>query len=174
LTDPPQYLMDPRSPQCRRYPTALYHQPPRRPGLTTAAVVLMWVLFGLGLLSGLMTALALTVGRDVFAVAVPALADWIPLVLVVWTVQTVAFAVLRARFALRIMRRSASARRGAFIVEGFGIGFQVIAQAALFAAVFPVPEGTSFSFQFDCTGIVLSILVLCFLGSARSAWWCDR
>lgn len=166
MTAPPHYPMYPYPPY--------YYQPPRRPGLTTAAVVLMWILFGLGILSGISTALTLTVGRDQFVEVVPGLADWIPLVLVVWSVQTVVFSVLRARFALKIMGRSRSARQGALILETISIGFQVLAQMLLLAAMLPVREGVSFNFQFDCTGIVLSILVLCFLGSARSAWWCDR
>ncbi len=74
---------------------------------------------------------------------------------------------LRARFAVGIVGRSASARRDVLILEAVSIRFQVLAQVTLFAA----REGVSFNFQFDCTGIVLSILVLCFLGSA---WWWDR
>lgn len=172
MTDHPQYPVYPHPPYYA-YPTPHY-QPPRRPGVTTAAVVLIWILFGLGILGGLMLGVSMTVGRDQFVQLVPGLADWIPVVLVVWAVQTIVFAVLRARLASGIMRRSASARRGALIVESISIGFQVAAQAVLFAAMLPVREGTNFTFQFDCTGLILSILVLCFLGTARSAWWCDR
>jgi hypothetical protein len=157
------------------YPAAPWPPgPPRRPGLTTAAVVLMWILFGLGLFSGLGSAFVLVFRRELFAEAVPGLADWIPLVLLVTLVQTALFAALRGLFAVRIMRRSASARTGALALEGVSIGYQVIAQVLLFSAMVPVEPGRSVSFQFDCTGIILSILILCFLGSARSARWCDR
>lgn len=166
VTAPPQYPMYPHPPQ--------YHRPPHRPGLTTAAVVLVWILFGMGILNGLMTVLALTIGRDLYTELFPGLADWIPLVLLVWSAQTAVFAVLRARFASRIMRRSASARQGALITEGFSIGVQLLVQTLLLAAMLPVQGDMRFSLQFDCTGIVLSILVMCFLGAARSAWWCDR
>lgn len=173
MTDPPQYPVYPYPPPY--YPAAPYFPgPPRRPGLTTAAVVLMWVLFGLGLAGGLGSAFVLVFRQDLFAEFFPGLADWIPLVLLVTLVQTVLFAALRGLFAVRIMRRSASARTGALVLESVSIGFQVIAQVLLFSAMLPVESGRSVTFQFDCTGIILSILILCFLGPARSARWCDR
>jgi hypothetical protein len=159
------------------YPPAPYPAGPpgpHRPGLTTAAVVLMWVLFGLGLLGGLVSTLVLVFDREMFSEVFPGLADRIPLVLLVTLVQTALFAALRGLFAVRIARRSASARTGALVVEGVSIGYQLIAQVVLFSAMLPVDPGRSVSVRFDCTGVVLSILVLCFLGSARSARWCDR
>jgi len=170
MADPPQYPVYSYPPDPYTQPS--FPGPPRRPGLTTAAVVLMWILFGLGLCGGIGTAVTLTAARDLFETTYPAFAGWTPLVLLVWSVQALAFAGLRGLFAVRIMRRSASARRGALAVEGVSITFQVVSQAVLFSAMFPVQEGAGFGFRFDCTGIVLSILVLCFLGGARSAQWC--
>lgn len=175
MADPPQYPVYPSYPPQYPYPPQ-YWQPPRRPGLTTAAVVLMWVQVGLGLLGGITTAYSLTAGRDVFVEVVPGLADWVPLVLLLFSLQALLFAALRSLFAVRIMRRSASARRGALALEGASIGVQLAWQMVLYSASMPyhLEQGTSFTFNFDCTGIILSILVLCFLGPARSARWCDR
>lgn len=170
---PPQYPVYPTYPS--QYPYA-WAQPPRRPGLTTAAVVLIWVQVGLGLIAGVATAYSLTANRDVFAAFVPGLADWVPLVLLLFSAQALLFAALRSLFAVRIMRRSRSARHGAIVVEAVAIAFQVTWQMVLYSASMPahVESGRSFTFQFDCTGIILSILILCFLGPARSARWCDR
>ncbi|GAA2269543.1 hypothetical protein GCM10009853_023920 [Glycomyces scopariae] len=176
MADPPQYPVYHYPPQYPPYPYqfAPYPQPPRRPGLTTAAVVLMWILVGLGLLNGVLWAVSLTANADLFVRFYPGLEGWTPLVLLLSSVQALGLAALRSLFAVRIMRRSASARRGALAVEGVSIGLQVVAQMVLFSAMAPLQEGGTFTYQFDCTGIILSILVLCFLGAARSARWCDR
>ncbi|MEU5870660.1 hypothetical protein AB0A73_03765 [Glycomyces sp. NPDC047369] len=172
MADPPQYPVYSFPPQ---YPyPAPYWQPPRRPGLTTAAVVLMWVQVGLGLLAGITWAITLTVNVDLFARMFPGLADWTPLVLLLTSVNALVFAALRTLFAVRIGRRSASGRSGALVVEGVSIGVQVVSQAVMAAAIMPIERGTSVNVQFDCTGIILSILILCFLGAAKSARWCDR
>ncbi|GAA1660950.1 hypothetical protein GCM10009830_02560 [Glycomyces endophyticus] len=177
MADPPQYPQYPVYPYPPQHPySAPYWRPPRRPGLTTAAVVLMWIQVGLGLLGGITTAYSLTAGRDVFAELVPGLADWVPLVLLLFSMQALLFAALRSLYAVRIIGRSASARRGALVVESAAIGVQVVWQAVLYGASMPyhLEQGTSFNFQFDCTGIVLSVLILCFLGPSASARWCDR
>jgi hypothetical protein len=75
-----------------------------------------------------------------------------------------------------IARRSARARRGAIWVESIALAFQVAYLAVSFAAfssIQPV-EGYSYNYTFDCTGLVLPILVICFLSASRSLWWCDR
>ncbi|MFB9658554.1 hypothetical protein ACFQS3_20155 [Glycomyces mayteni] len=168
---PPQYPVYPYPPGPYAYP---YGGPPRRPGLTTTAVVLMWVQVGLGLLGGIGTAVTLTAGRDVFEDFYPGLAAWVPLVLLVSAVQALGFAALRGLFAVGIMDRRASARRGAFAVEGVSIAFQIAWQAVFLAALRPAGGGVGVNIQFDCTGIVLSVLILCFLGATKSARWCDR
>jgi hypothetical protein len=92
------------------------------PGSTKGAVVLLWILFGLGICgSGALAAgyFALTALEDQGDVVIPS--SYV-LYLVVAVVQAVIWTVLRAVFAVKIARRSAGARKGAVIFEIVNVG----------------------------------------------------
>jgi hypothetical protein len=141
------------------------------PGLTTAAVVLLWVRVGLGGL-GMLVMLA-------FALFGPDLLDTLftgvwPQLIYVMAAQGLVWAGLRAYLAVKIARRSASARVAAIVVESMGMAFDVAFAFILLNAVTANPPGGSFSINFDCTGIIAAILIICFLTTTRSRQWCDR
>ena len=141
------------------------------PGLTTAAVVLLWVRVGLGGL-GMLTVLAFALfGPDALDALFTGVAS---LLIYVMAAQGLVWAGLRAYLAVKIARRSASARTAAIVVESMGMAFDVTFAFLLFNAVASNPPDGSYSVNFDCTGIIVGILVICFLTTARSRQWCDR
>lgn len=142
------------------------------PGLTTAAVVLLWIrvgLGGLGMLAMLGFALFGPDALDAMFIGVG------PVLIYVMAAQGLVWAALRAYLAVKIARRSASARMAAIVVESMGMAFDVTFAILLFNAVVASrPAGSGFNINFDCTGIIVGILVICFLTTARSRQWCDR
>ncbi|MBO3735627.1 hypothetical protein [Glycomyces niveus] len=147
-------------------------RPPRMPGLTTTAVVLLWVMVAISTFSALLT-LPMVVSESPMLDMLPPDAA---LLMSIGAVQGVAWAGLRACIAVKIVQRSSTARSAAFIAEGVGMACQLVLAVLLFNTVMPAapPEGMSVRYNFDCTGLVLPILVICFLSTARSRWWCDR
>jgi hypothetical protein len=144
------------------------------PGLTTTAVILLWVMVGAGVLGALVTIPMVVFRPEVFGAAYSGLDSWVAPLVVVTVAQGVAWALLRAFLAVAIVRRSARARTAAIVVESIGLAFHVVVAVVLFGALAADPPGGTFNISFDCTGIVLPILVLCFLATARSRQWCDR
>lgn len=145
--------------------------PPRMPGLTTTAVVLLWVMVALSTFSALLTIPVLLAEPAALELFGP---DTTPLMAVI-AVQGLVWAGLRAYIAVNIARRSRAARSAAFVIESAGMACQLVLGLLLLNSVMSVPlEGQSFKFSFDCTGLVLPILVMCFLGATKSRWWCDR
>jgi uncharacterized membrane protein len=168
---PPQYPVYPYPPPPA--PAFAYGPPPkpRMPGLTTAAVVLLWIRVGLGGL-GMLAMLA-------FALFGPDLLDTLftgvtSMLVYVMAGQGLVWAGLRAYLAVKIARRSASARTAAIVVESMGMAFDVTFAVLLFNAVASNTPDGGFSVNFDCTGIIVGILVICFLTTERSRRWCDR
>lgn len=170
MTVPPPHYPPP-------YPPYWQPQRPRMPGLTTTAIVLMWVMAALSVVAGLLTGVALAALQPATSSPLVAtLGDWAVWLMGVTALQGLVWAALRAYFAVGIARRSARARRGAIWVESIGLVFQLAYLAASVAALSTVrlEAGYSYNFTFDCTGIALPVLVICFLSASRSLWWCDR
>jgi hypothetical protein len=156
-----------------------YWQPqrPRMPGLTTTAIVLMWVMVALSVITGLFALLTLLLPQSAgMSMVFEPLGEWAVWLIAFTVLQGLVWAGLRAYFALGIAKRSAKARRGAVWVEAIGLVFQLGYMGVAFAALSSVrlESGYSYNFTFDCTGLVLPILVICFLSASRSLWWCDR
>jgi hypothetical protein len=145
------------------------------PGLTTTAVVLLWVMFGFGLLGTMFTGLFLALWPDLFKAAYSGLGPMLPVIMAVILAQGLAWTIMRGFLAVKITRRSARARTAALVVETIGMAFQVAFAIVLLSAVTAdLPDTGSFRYSFDCTGIVVPILVICFLSNARARQWCDR
>jgi hypothetical protein len=142
------------------------------PGLTTTAVVLLWVMVTLSTFGALVTIPMLAFRPDTFAALIgPAAVQWS----IIAAAQGFAWAIVRAVLAVKITRRSAWARKAAFVVEAVGLAFQLtFAVLILNTTMADLPEGASYNLNFDCTGIALPVLVICFLSSSRSLQWCDR
>jgi hypothetical protein len=52
---------------------------------------------------------------------------------------------------------------------------QVVLSVLIYnATMSQVSHFSSYNISFDCTGLVVPILVICFLSTNRSRWWCDR
>jgi hypothetical protein len=145
------------------------------PGLTTTAVVLLWVMFGFGALGTLSMVLFMAFWPDLLATVYSGLGPMLPVIVAVFVAQGLAWTIMRGFLAVGIARRSARARTAAFVVETVGMAFQVAFAIVLFSAVTAdLPETGSFRYSFDCTGIVVPILVICFLANDRARQWCDR
>lgn len=166
---PPQYPEYPYPPPPFQYGPP---PPPRMPGLTTTAVVLLWVMVALNTLGALLTIPMFALGPDTFASYFGPEAVQLA---VVAAAQGLAWAIVRAVLAVKIARRSAWARKAAFVVETVGMAFQLtFAVLIVHVTMANLPEDMSYRINFDCTGIVLPVLVICFLSSTRSLQWCDR
>jgi hypothetical protein len=145
------------------------------PGWTTTAVVLMWVMVAISSLSALFVIPVVVFLPDAFDLMFDMMGPDAALLVTVTAAQALAWAGIRAYLAVKIARRSASARTAALVVEPAGMVFQLVMAILLFNATMAnVPDGMNYSFNFDCTGIVLPVLVICFLATARSRQWCDR
>lgn len=166
---PPRYPEYPYPPPPFQYGPP---RPPRMPGLTTTAVVLLWVMVALNAFGALLTIPMFAFGPDTFASFFGPEAAQLAIVA---AAQGLAWAIVRAVLAVKIARRSAWARKAAFVVEGIGMAFQLtFAVLIVNATMANLPENGSYSLNFDCTGIVLPVLVICFLSAERSRQWCDR
>jgi hypothetical protein len=145
------------------------------PGLTTTAVVMLWVMFGLGLLGALSNGFFVLLRPELLRATYPAMGSMVSLIMGLMAVQALIWAVARGFLAYKITKRSARARTATFAVEAVGMAFQVAFTFILFRAfTADLPETGSFRFSFDCTGIVVPILVICFMANERSRQWCDR
>jgi hypothetical protein len=138
------------------------------PGLTTTAIVLMWVMVALSTIGAILAIPMVATTSGLFGTRLAA-------VTVIAAGQGLIWAGFRAFFAVRIARRDRSARTAAIVVECAALACQLVIAVLMFdAAMSTVSRFPNFNFSFDCTGIVLPVLVICFLLSARSRWWCDR
>jgi hypothetical protein len=138
------------------------------PGLTTTAVVLMWVMVGLSTIGALLTIPSLAVVEEAFGTRLMVLTA-------IAAGQGLIWAGFRAYFAVKIARRSRSARTMAIVVEAVAMACQLALGLLIFdATMAQVSQFPDYNITFDCTGIVLPILVICFLSANRSRWWCDR
>ncbi|WP_026923425.1 hypothetical protein [Glycomyces arizonensis] len=162
------------------------------PGLTKAAVVLMWILFGFGacgaVASLIVVVLFATQFDALFAYAdLPGIPPALWVILILNVGQLIVWTILRGVFAVRICRRDSRARTGAVVLEAVGLGLTVltwIITAAIgmsYLRDIAMSSDTNVSYSTDfggnsgsCVGIVLSILVIVFLSMQDSKRWCDR
>ncbi|GAA2263834.1 hypothetical protein GCM10009853_016400 [Glycomyces scopariae] len=155
------------------------------PGLTSTAVVLLWVLLGVGACGSVYLPVS---GYFTTAWADDGLEPGLGAVIAVSSAVLLVLTVARGLFAVRIRRRSARARTGAIAAESVGLA---VALASWFVAgaLAPVTSTTDtgagletttsygpnvVAIAYTCPGIILSILVIVFLSTAPSRSWCDR
>ncbi|MEU6857646.1 hypothetical protein AB0B28_02030 [Glycomyces sp. NPDC046736] len=172
-TPPPQYpIHDGPPPYLGHVPYPM--RPPRIPGLTLTAFIMMWVLFAGSVWTVINAVTLLVTDPSAYSEAYPVMAEWAPLLQTAIGAQALAWAIMRGILAMRIYRRSATARTYAIALEAVGLVFQCALGAVLVSAIdFARPTGFIY-INFDCVAIVLPILVMCFLSSHKSKWWCDR
>ncbi|WP_460498288.1 hypothetical protein [Glycomyces tarimensis] len=151
------------------------------PGGGKGAVVLLWILFGFGICAGLIAIVALV---GIFTVlssssnALGVVQSEYPLLLpvfVVMVLQVVAWTILRGVFAVRIIRRSSSARSGAVALEVIGIALTIVSTLVLMSMEI---DGEPLSGTGDlggtCIGLILSGIVIGLLSTTDMREWCDR
>jgi hypothetical protein len=143
--------------------------PPRMPGLTTTAIVLMWAMVALSTIGAVLTIPLLAIGGG------PLLGARLTALTAITAGQGLIWAGFRAYFAVKIARRSGSARTMAIVVEAVALACQLLLSVLIFnATMSQVSKYSSYNINFDITGLVLPILIVCFLSANRSRWWCDR
>jgi uncharacterized membrane protein len=151
--------------------------PESMPGTTKGAVVLLWILFGFGICGGVLTLVgfatlsALDTQGDV---EIPS--SFMPF-LVASIVQVIIWTVLRGVFAVRIAKRSASARKGAIILELVGIGLGILSW--IFTPEIEVTgadaaSNTASTMIGMVLGIALALVLVGLLSTQDSKRWCDR
>lgn len=151
--------------------------PESMPGSTKGAVVLLWILFGLGICgSGALAAgyFALTALEDQGDVVIPS--SYV-LYLVVAVVQAVIWTVLRAVFAVKIARRSAGARKGAIIFEIVNVGLSLLAWLFAPEIEYTGAEpagGTAGGLIGAVIGIAIAAVIIGLLSTADSKRWCSE
>lgn len=151
-------------------------QPEKMPGSTKGAVVLLWILFGLGICGGALSVFGyagLTMLEEEGDAVIPD--SFMPL-LIVSIIQILVWTVLRAVFAVKIARHSAGARKGAIILEGVGVVLSL-------ASWFLTPEieytgaepagGAAGSVVGVIIGIALAATIIGLLSTADSKRWCN-
>lgn len=168
------------------YPPPAPFMSERMPKTTTAAVVLLWIMLGIGACGSLSIPvfgyLAQVWTDDGLQPGLGTAIAVITLVLILWS-------ALRCVFAVKIKRHSSGARIGAIALEATGLAFTVLAWFWTTALIGPVTRTvttdtgmqTTTSSGLDPTslmvgfpGIVPSILIVIFLSHQDSKRWCDR
>ncbi|WP_335986186.1 hypothetical protein [Glycomyces sp. MUSA5-2] len=184
MTDPSQPQPEPPGPQWhpqppRQYPPppgygyGLPPGPPRMPGVTLTAVIMLWIGFAMGICNATATLAAFgflrfALGSDLGGMGALALAA-----AGVAIAMNMAFLVLRPVFAVMIWRRSASARKAAVIAEYVYFGVSAVMVFLSMQSQFDA-SGESMHVSLDCTGVIAPILIIAFLEASRSKWWCSR
>ncbi|MEU5155282.1 hypothetical protein [Glycomyces sp. NPDC021274] len=151
--------------------------PETMPGSTKGAVVLLWILFGFGICGGALSVVGYTMLaglEDTGDVVIPS--SFMPF-LIASIVQILVWTVLRAIFAVRIAKRSASARKGAIILELVGLGLAVLSW--LFTPEVEVTNGAATSNTAGTVigaviGIALAAIIISLLSTADSKRWCNE
>lgn len=152
--------------------------PETMPGTTKGAVVLLWIMFGLGICGGALSVFGYTVLaalEDTGDVVIPS--SFMPL-LIAGIVQAVIWTVLRGIFAVRIAKRNAGARMGAIILEAVGVVIGIVSWIL-------TPEvevtGTADAGANAASGMVgmvigiaLAAIIIGLLSTADSKRWCNQ
>ncbi|MFG3342490.1 hypothetical protein [Glycomyces sp. NPDC048151] len=151
--------------------------PERMPGTTKGAVVLLWIMFGLGICGGgasLVGYFTLTALEDTGDVILP---DSYMLFLIASIVQVLIWTVLRGVFAVQISKRKSSARMGAIILEAVGVALSLLSY--LFTPEIEVTgqsAGSSAAGAIAGAAIGLAIagIMIGLLSTADSKRWCNQ
>ncbi|THV30138.1 hypothetical protein [Glycomyces paridis] len=151
--------------------------PGAMPGATRAAVVLLWIGVGFGVCGGLASLFgAATLGalEDDGQVILPE--SFMPL-LVVSIVQITVWTVLRGVFAVKIARRSATARKGAVILEAVGLALSLVSWVVtpdIEVVGAPTQTNEGAAMVGAVLGAAVAAVVIGTLMSEASRRWCDR
>lgn len=159
--------------------------PERMPGTTTAAVVLLWVMLGIGACSSIALTAYIAWGETMVNGSLPT--RYFTGTLVIAAVQ-ILMCGLRGVFAIQIKRRSDQARIGAIVLEVVGLVFSVVSSIVMSAIVAPTTQTTTAdagaqttwtgldptSVLWDISCNLPSILVVVFLCLPEARRWCDR
>ena len=159
-------------------------KPERMPGMTVAAVVLVWVMLGVGVCGGVVLPAYGVLGEVMVDGGLQP--GFLTEILVIALVLIVG-SVLRGVFAVRIKRRSNGARIGAIVLESIGLALTVLSWSVTTAIdgsitrTVATDTGMETTTATDptgvligCPGIVPSILIIIFLSLSDSKRWCDR
>ncbi|WP_157930822.1 hypothetical protein [Glycomyces xiaoerkulensis] len=161
--------------------------PERMPGMTTAAVVFLWIQFGFGACG------TLALGGSVLMMQVGNLAGpgGISILFFLYVLQGIVWTVLRGVFAVKIKRRSGRARTAAVVLEAVGLALMVaswVLSAAMPGAMMgAMPYGSDMEVTTSAEasgmiggvvggliGVAMSILTMAFLSTPDSRRWCNR
>ncbi|HEX2145737.1 MAG TPA: hypothetical protein VHG10_14650 [Glycomyces sp.] len=151
--------------------------PETMPGTTKAAVVLLWIAFGLGICGGVATVASYAVLSSMESagdVSIPP--SFMPL-LVASIIQIIVWTVLRGVFAVRIAKRSAAARKGAIILEAVGVGLGILSwiiTPELEIAGADTTSNTASTMIGVFVGFALAAIIIGLLSTQDSKRWCDR
>lgn len=165
------------------YPSPL--PPQRMPGPTGTAVVLLWVMLGLGACGSLAAPL---LGYLAEAWTDDGLQPGLGAAIAVIALVLAACTVLRGVLAVKIKRRSHGARKGAILLEAAGLALTAAAWFVTTALIGPVARTTETASGLETTtstgpdpttvasslpGVVLSVLIIVLLSLPDSKRWCE-
>jgi hypothetical protein len=158
--------------------------PERIPGMTVAAVVLIWVMLGVGVCGGVVLPVYGVLGEVMVngGLEPGLLTEFLVIALVL-----IVGSLLRGVFAVKIKRRSNGARIGAIALESIGLALTVLS----WFVTTPIDGSITRTVATDtgmetttttdptgvligCPGIVPSILIIIFLSLPDSKRWCNR
>ncbi|MEV3938355.1 hypothetical protein AB0K52_20555 [Glycomyces sp. NPDC049804] len=151
--------------------------PESMPGSTKGAVVLLWILFGLGICGSGALAFSyslLSTLEEQGDVVIPS--SYVPY-LVVAIVQAVIWTVLRAVFAVKIAKRSAGARKGAVIFEIINVGLALLSWIFAPQVEYTGAEpagGAAGGLIGAVIGIAMAAVIIGLLSTADSKRWCNE
>lgn len=151
--------------------------PETMPGSTKGAVVLLWILFGFGICGGVLAVVAYAALSPLESNGDIEMPGSLMPILIATIIQVIVWTVLRGVFAVKIAKRSASARKGAVILEIVGIGLGILSWI-LTPEVEAVGADTTTSDPSSMIGVVigfaLAAIIIGLLSSQDSKRWCDR
>lgn len=148
------------------------------PGSGKGAVVLLWIMFGFGICGGLGVVVATSTLLNLSAAQLDQVLSrqpWVLVVMVLSVLQIVVWTILRGVFAVKIPRRSRSARSGAVALEVLGIIVSIATWVILANIATPGPAtGGPGEQTGSCIGLVLSLVIIGLLSTRDMHEWCDR
>jgi hypothetical protein len=147
------------------------------PGTAKAAVVLLWVLFGFGVCGGVVAAVVILTLSTLDTQVDIVFPSWYMPFLVAVILHMTIWTVLRGVFAVKIAKRSASARTGAIILELVGVALGIaswILTPQLDVAAAGAESNTAGTMANAIIGIAIALVIVGLLSTQDSKRWCDR
>ncbi|GAB3220099.1 hypothetical protein GCM10027447_04070 [Glycomyces halotolerans] len=154
------------------------------PGVTKAAVVLLWVMFGFGTCGAVFTVIGITFLARLGLAGMPTA---VGVLFVLGIVQGLVWTVLRAVFAVKIARRRSTGSRGVIALEVVGLVLAVVSSVASFVWFTHLLNDTMTASGVEAStssnaggmfgtvfGAALSCVVIGLLLTQDSRNWCDR